>query len=94
MESAKLWCDDIANALISIGYSRNPLEKRVFNKGNENGVQCTVVLYVDDSAVSSTDEKMIEDIKNLFKLKYRDVGDRNGTIIPFLGVLFDDSVDG
>ena len=37
---------------------------------------------------------MIEEIKNLFKLKYRDVGDRNGTIIPFLGVLFDDSVDG
>ena len=94
VESAKLWYDDIADALLSIGYSRNPIEKCVFNKVNENGVQCTVVLYVDDSAVASTDEKMIDEVRNLFKSKYRDVGERNGSIIPFLGMLFDYSIEG
>lgn len=94
VESAKLWYDDIADALVSIGFERNPVEKCVFNKLNENGIQCTVVLYVDDSAVASTDEKMIDEVRNLFKSKYKDVGERGGSIIPFLGMLFDYSIDG
>lgn len=94
VEAAKLWYDNISEALISIGFERNPTEKCVFNKVDSKGVQCTVVLYVDDSKVASESEELIDEVRILFKSKYKEVGERGGKIIPFLGMIFDYSVDG
>ena len=47
IESAKLWYDEIAETLRSLGFTANPRDICVFNK-DVKGNQFTILVYVDD----------------------------------------------
>lgn len=95
IQSGRLWYDEANKSLTELGYVANPLELCVYNKRHPvTGVQCTVILYVDDMLVSSKDESMIDEVRQMLKTRYGGTGERNGDRIPFLGMMFDFSVDG
>ena len=48
IQSARRFYELLASVLCSIGFSCNPYDQCVFNKTSEDGLQCTIVVYVDD----------------------------------------------
>ena len=58
IESAKLWCQEIAGTLIRHGFTANPRDVCIFNK-MVRGTQITITVYVDDLMMTSTDKKLV-----------------------------------
>ena len=95
IESAKLWYDRARIFLeTKMGYVRNPHQLCVFNKYNENGVQCTVGVYVDDFWISSKDEAMAEGAASYLEAEFGETKRQNGPVYSFLGMNIDMSVPG
>jgi hypothetical protein len=88
VESGKLWNQEITRQLKSMGYEQNAYEECVFNK-RANGVQCTMVLFVDDIMATCADKSVIdEDIKTL-RDKYKELTVHEGLNHSYLGMNFD-----
>jgi hypothetical protein len=88
IESAKLWYNTISKFLISLGYSENPLDNCVFNK-TVNGVQTTILLYVDDLKIMSVDNEEIHRVVQCLQREYKTVTVRTGNVHNYLGMTFD-----
>jgi hypothetical protein len=88
IESAKLWYDDIAKTLIELGYTRNPVDQCVFNKG-PLATQCTVCLHVDDLKITSRDAAAIESLIQGLTDKYQTLTVHRGKVHSYLGMTFD-----
>ena len=93
VEASKLWYDLLANVLESDGYVKNSLDPCVFNKSID-GVQCTVMVYVDDLMITSTSSKMIDDLTATLQSKFKSITVHDGKIHSYLGMSFDFSNDG
>ncbi len=59
VQSARLFYINLSNTLNSFGFVANPYDKCVFHKVI-NDVQCTVLIYVDDIKISSTDQSDVD----------------------------------
>eukprot|EP00597_Dinobryon_sp_UTEXLB2267_P016727 CAMPEP_0201091862 /NCGR_PEP_ID=MMETSP0812-20130820/368_1 /ASSEMBLY_ACC=CAM_ASM_000668 /TAXON_ID=98059 /ORGANISM="Dinobryon sp., Strain UTEXLB2267" /LENGTH=81 /DNA_ID=CAMNT_0047343059 /DNA_START=25 /DNA_END=267 /DNA_ORIENTATION=- len=77
-----------------MGYEQNPYEECVFNRLSAEGVQCTVVVYVDDLMMTSTDKRMIDNDMAILKRKYKEITVHVGDIHSYLGMTFDFTIRG
>lgn len=71
VESARLFYDHLAASFVSLGFVVNPYDRCVFNKiVNEDGMQCTITVHVDDLKVSCKDgkflQKFVEDLSKIY----------------------------
>jgi hypothetical protein len=91
IEAAKLWYDNISAQLIADGFVQNPYDQCVFNKVNANGLQITVVLYVDDMMVSCEDSLELDKFSAMLRARYGadQITEHRGKILDFLGMTFD-----
>ena len=88
IESAKLWYDLLSQTLIRDGYTMNPLDKCVFNK-TIDGVQITVVIYVDDLFMASVSDFLLDKLVDLLRLNFKDITVNTGLIHSYLGMTWD-----
>jgi len=88
VESGKLWNMKITKQLISMGYKQNAYEECVFNR-TENGVQCTIVLFVDDLKITCVDKSMIDNDVKILKECFQEITVHEGDNHSYLGMNFD-----
>ena len=91
IEAAKLWYDNVSARLRADGFVQNPYDQCVFNKVNANGVQITVVLYVDDMMVSCEDSLELDTFSAMLRAHYGgdQITEHRGEVLDFLGMTFD-----
>ena len=94
VESAALWYENLSGALKGFGYEKNKYEICVYNKRNKNGIQCTVAVHVDDLVISSIDKDMIWTLCDNLREKYGVITRADGSIVNYLGMVFDLSTSG
>ena len=85
VESAALWYDNLRETMEGLGNKRNPYDICVFNRTDKRGVQCTAAVHVDDLLISSVSEEMIDALKS----RYGEITETRGTILNYLGMVFD-----
>ena len=88
VESALLWYNHISNTLAAIGFEKNKYDQCVYNMLKE-GVQCTVVLHVDDLFVTCREKKVIDMVLAELKEKYGETNESRGDKHNYLGMVFD-----
>jgi hypothetical protein len=94
VESARLWYNRISEFLIKLGYEKNPVEPCVLNKYDDNNVQCTVGLYVDDIKATSVSDALLEELYQSCLIEFKEVTKHEGKVLPYLGMNFDYSIKG
>ena len=72
IESAKLWYNLLKSSLEENGFTANPCDPCVFNK-TVNGVQITVLIYVDDLLLTCVDSSIINSTINALQTKFDSV---------------------
>jgi hypothetical protein len=93
VQSAKLWNDHLSGTLEGMGFTRNPLDRCVFNKVVD-GKQCTICMHVDDLLVTCELEEILESVFAQLKERYKEVKINRGPKVSYLGMTFDFSVQG
>ncbi len=93
VEAAKLWYDELCGTLKDIGFTPNPEETCVFNKGVGES-QVTIVLHVDDLLVTARDRKQLHHVADKLQAKYKKVQQHSGPIVSYLGLTMDFSTPG
>lgn len=88
VEAGRLWYEDICTTLEDDGFKRNEHDRCVFNK-TVDGVQVTVLLYVDDLLITSVEHSLVEAVVDLITKKYKQVTYNIGNIHDYLGMVFD-----
>jgi hypothetical protein len=94
IESARLWYNTLRRVLEADGYVVNSIEPCIFNK-MVDGVQCTIVVYVDDLMLTCKSRSVIEGtlthIGNAFE---SELTIHNEPKLGYLGMMFDFSQPG
>ena len=54
-----------------------------------DGVQCTVVVYVDDLMITCANREPIDAVIALFRKRFHDLTVNEGVVHSYLGMLFD-----
>jgi len=85
VQSAKLWYKTITGALEKNGYVPNSMDACVWNK-YVNGVQTTIVIYVDDLAISSNNREDVHAAIELIKKEFVDVKVKESNEMSHLGM--------
>ncbi len=85
IQSAKLWNDRISDFLVSIGYTRNEADRCVFNRVTD-GKQSTLVLYVDDILVLSTNPAEITELEDHLKREFKEIKCKVSNDLSYLGM--------
>jgi hypothetical protein len=93
VESSKLWYDLLATTIEELGYIRNPYDQCVFNKVRDY-IQCTVLVYVDDLFITSTDLSLIDELTDYLRVKFKEVKIVDGPDQNFLGMRWNFSTPG
>jgi hypothetical protein len=93
VQSAKLWNDHLSGTLEGMGFTRNPLDRCVFNKVID-GKQCTICMHVDDLLVTCELEEILESVFAQLRERYKEVKINRGPKVSYLGMTFDFSVQG
>lgn len=88
VESAALWYENLRTTMTGLGYERNSYDNCVFNK-TDNGVQCTATVHVDDLFITSTSVDMIESLSEGLRKRYGEISKTSGTVLNYLGMVFD-----
>ena len=88
VESSKLWYDLLTSKLAADGYSANPADECVWNKG-AGDKQVTVVVYVDDLFICSKDAAGIDSLISMLRKEFEDITVNDGPTQSYLGMLFD-----
>jgi len=70
VQSAKLWYKTITGVLERNGYAPNTMDACVWNK-SVNGFQTTIVIYVDDLAISSKNREDVHAAMELIKKEFK-----------------------
>lgn len=94
VESAALWYENLRESLSDLGYIPNEHDVCVFNKHNEDGVQCTIAVHVDDLMITSINSGMIESLSAGLIQKYGEITRKNGPVVNYLGMVFDLTIPG
>jgi len=85
VQSARLWYDTITGVLKKAGYSPNPMDGCVWNK-MVNGNQVTIVIYVDDLAISCVDKSEVHNAKDMIQKEFIDVKIKESSEMTYLGM--------
>jgi hypothetical protein len=94
IESARLWYNLLRSILETAGYVVNPLDPCIMNR-TVNGVQCTVVIYVDDLMFTCKDHRVIRDtIAQLEARLGSTLKVTEGKVHSYLGITWDFTVPG
>jgi hypothetical protein len=88
VESANLWYTLLSSTLVKDGFIMNPLDHCIFNK-LVDGIQITVVIYVDDLFISSKSLSAISSLEALLLAKFTDITINDGLIHSYLGMTWD-----
>lgn len=91
IESGRLFYDLLADKLQSIGFVRNPVDPCVFNN-SKRGIQCTIVVYVDDLFITCVDESLIKEVEKFLEKTFSGTTVTHGNVHSYLGMTFDFSV--
>ena len=91
VESAKLWYDELCGTLLDLGYARNAVDQRVFNKGVGTN-QCTVCVHVDDLMITCCEDSTIEALLAGLTDKYKTLTVHRDKVHSYLGMTWDFSV--
>jgi Reverse transcriptase (RNA-dependent DNA polymerase) len=84
IESAKLWYNELAGTLKVNGFVPNPRDICVFNK-KAKGTQITIVVYVDDLMMTSTDKSIVLDMERILLKTYGQFRTSHEKIVSYLG---------
>ena len=87
VQSAKLWYRTITGVLEKDGYIPNPMDACVWNK-SVNGIQTTIVIYVDDLAISSKSRSDVNAAMKLIEKEFVDVKVTESNEMSYLGMNF------
>ena len=88
IQSARLFYEHLRKTLCGLGFEPNPYDGCVFNK-TMYGVQCTVLIYVDDLKVSCKDPRGVDDtLADLTKV-YKKLAIKEGKKMDYLGMELD-----
>jgi hypothetical protein len=94
VESAALWNKDLSKTMESMGYTKNPYEQCFFNRSDEDGIQCTAAVHVDDLLITCTKASMVNKLCQGLKSRYGTITRRDGPRIKYLGMAIDLSFPG
>jgi histone deacetylase 1/2 len=92
IESAQLWYNHLTTTLMNYGYTINEHDICVMNK-EIDGQQITVVIYVDDLMITSTNKSHIDDLLSYLTEQYKSITINDGVIHSYLGMSLDFSND-
>ena len=88
VESAALWYQNLRGSFSDLEYTPNEYDICVFNRRNEQGVQCTVAIHVDNLLITSVSSLMIKDLAEGLTKRYGEIARKNGPIVNYLGMVF------
>jgi Reverse transcriptase (RNA-dependent DNA polymerase) len=88
IESAKLLCHELAGTLRANGFKPNPRDICIFNK-DARGTQITIVVYVDDLMVTSTDKSLVLEMEQILLKKYHQFRTSFEKTVSYLGCTWD-----
>ena len=88
VEASRQWYDDLTGKLEQDGFVRNAHEKCIFNK-NVDGIQVTVVVYVDDLIITSKSRRLVSCVIEMLKEHYVDVTSARGDVHEYVGMVFE-----
>jgi hypothetical protein len=94
IESASLWHKNLTKSMKTLGYIPNECDCCVFNKRNQEGMQCTATVHVDDLFISSEDEQMITELAKGLREIYGEISLAHGPRINYLGLQVNMEVKG
>ena len=90
LEAARLWYDNISAKLVNQGFVPNPYDPCVYNKTNKDGLQVTIVLYVDDLLVTCEDGRELDMVAQFMRDSFGgDITEHRGDVINYLAMTFD-----
>ena len=94
VDAGKLWYNEFASYLESIGFERNPHERCVFNRKERDESKSTIMVFVDDGHMICTSDKAADEIIHHIETKFGKMKIQTGDKLEYLGCLFDYSNDG
>jgi hypothetical protein len=95
IESAKLWFEKLKDTLVRVmGFSQNLYDGCTFNKVDEQGLQITIVMHVDDLLITCANRRSLDDTLEQLSLAFPETTKHYGPCVPFLGMDFDFRVPG
>lgn len=89
VESGRLLFEDITKNLIALGFTQNPYDLCVFNKGLPGEDQCSIYVYVDDLMITCRSEAILEETVEAITKVYGSVRVNRGKVHNYLGMTFD-----
>lgn len=93
IQSARLFYLHLSKTLVSFGFVVNPYDCCLFTR-DFNGVQCTIVVHVDDLMVSSASREAIDAVIAELNRVYKKINVNEGPVLDYLGMMFDFSKAG
>ena len=70
-----------------MGFTQNDYDLCVFNRSNDDGPQCTIVLHVDDMLITCADAGVISGVIEDILAIYPDTKYQLGPKLPCLGMV-------
>jgi hypothetical protein len=94
VEAALLWHEHLKATLLADGFVQNPHDACVYNKVDETGKQCTIVVHVDDLLITSENPAALESVTAHLVSTYKETKVHRGEVHSYLGITFDFSAAG
>ena len=88
VESARIWNDKLHSELSLLGFIRNPYDKCIYNRIENDGTQSTLVVHVDDVLIAAKDDERVDKIMDEIETRFGDVTKHKGKIINYIGMTF------
>ena len=85
VQSARLWYNTITGVLEKNGFTPNPMDPCVWNK-TINGNQTSIVIYVDDLAISSKSKADVHSTMELIRKEFIDIKIKESSEMSYLGM--------
>ena len=85
LELVLLWYNLYSKLLKDMGFEINPYDKCVMNK-TINGLQCTIVFYVDDNKISHEGPEVVSEILGKISNHFEELSLTRGTKFKLLGM--------
>ena len=88
LQSAMLWYNELSSTLESMGFQKNPYD--VCSLRRVTGInECTILIYVDDLLITSTDKDTLSEVASRLKDKYGGITTKEGRVHDYLGIRWD-----
>jgi hypothetical protein len=95
IESAKLWFEHLRGVLVNdMGFVQNACDGCTFNKTDDQGIQVTVILHVDDMKITCANKITLDAVLLSLCSRFKETKSHYGPCVPFLGMDFDYTIPG